>query len=190
MTNKNYEQLHRAVKKLNYMLDDPHEGLSTWTCLFDDAIHDVQKELYENRIVNKKMKEIGRLIKTQDNRITDQPIFVVEESKLIITDPDYGYDAEEWVNMEGCDYETASETKARRLDALAEDFRDTGKWKKFFYKETWEFLTACFTESGCIDYLRLNGHRLGKTRIYAYGNFRNYEYQSIRKFLLEQDESN
>lgn len=133
-----------------------------------------------------KIEEIGNLIKTQDNRITDQPIFVVEKSVMVITNPDYGYDAEEWVNTKSGNYEKADETKARRLDVLDNDCRDTGNWEKFYLKETWEFATCCFTEHGCKDYLTANGHNLGKARIYAYGSYRNYEYQAVRNMLIEQ----
>lgn len=131
------------------------------------------------------LKEIGNLICTQDNRVTDQPIFVVEKSVMVITDPDYGYDKEEWVNTQSGDYEIASETKAKRLDALLKDCRSTGDWEKFYMKEVWEFVTACFTEQGCKDYLMLDGHNLGKTRIYAYGSYRNNEYREIRKHLID-----
>ena len=131
------------------------------------------------------VKEIGNLICTQDNRITDQPIFVVEKRVMVITDPDYGYDAEEWVNTESGDYEKADETKARKLDALDDGSRDTGDWKKFYLKEVWEFVTSCFTEQSCKDYLAANGHNLGKTRVYAYGSYRNNEYQTIRNMLID-----
>lgn len=127
--------------------------------------------------------EIGALIRTQDNRITDQPIFVVEKSKMVVTDPDYGYDDEEWVDTDSCEHEVATETIARRLDALKDGWRDTGKWEKHYLKEVWVFVTACFTEKGCEEYLKLNGHNLGKTRIYAYSTYRNHEYQAVRDHL-------
>ena len=130
------------------------------------------------------IEKIGSLIKTQDNRYTDQPIFVIEERELVITDPDYGYDDSNWVNTESGNYEEADETRTRRLDALNDGDRDTGDWKKFHYKETWKFVTSCFTEEGCNDYLKINGHNLRKTRIYAYGSFRNTEYQAIRNCLV------
>lgn len=129
------------------------------------------------------LRQIGDLIHTQDNRITDQPIFVVEKSVMVITDSDYGYDATEWVNVESGEYEKASDTKARRLDLLNEDWRETGDWKKFYLKEVWEFVTCCFTEQGCKDYISRNRHNLGKVRIYAYGSYRNTEWQTVRDHL-------
>lgn len=134
------------------------------------------------------LNQIGNLICTQDNRITDQPIFVVEKSVMVITDPDYGYDKEEWVNTESGEYETAGETKSRRLDALKDGCMETGDWEKFFLKETWEFVTACFTEQGCKDFLEINGHNIGKSRIYAYGSYRNNEYRAVRNYLKDQAE--
>ena len=76
-------------------------------------------------------KEIGKLICTQDNRITDQPIFVVEKSVMIITDPDYGYDAEEWINTESGDYEQADDVHSIVLNEMESKGDDIGEWKKF-----------------------------------------------------------
>ena len=129
------------------------------------------------------ISKIGELINTQDNRITDQPIFVVEKRVLVVTDPDYGYEDEEWVNTQSGDYQRADATKAGRLDALRDGCRDTTPWEKFFLTETWQFVTSCFTEQGCKDFLAINGHNIGKSRIYAYGSYRNHEYQSVRKML-------
>ena len=130
------------------------------------------------------IKKIGDLIKTQDNRITDQPIFVVEKSVMIITDPDYGYDAEEWINTESGDYEQADDVHSIVLNEMESKGDDIGEWKKFYLKEVWEFVTACFTEQGCKDYLESNGHNIGKSRIYAYGSYRNKEYQAVRNYLI------
>lgn len=129
-------------------------------------------------------KEIGKLICTQDNRITDQPIFVVEKSIMIITDPDYGYDACEWINTESGDYEKADCDAENSLEDMEANGVDTAEWKKFYLKEVWEFVTACFTEQGCKDYLNENGHNIGKSRIYAYGSYRNKEYQAVRNHLI------
>lgn len=49
----------------------------------------------------------------------------------------------------------------------------------------WCYVTACFTQGGCEDYIRINGHNHGEVRIYADGSFRNEEYQIVRQFLME-----
>lgn len=141
------------------------------------ALRKIAERLLEQQeiIATKKSPDaarIGGLIATHDNREIDQPIFVVEKRVTVITDPDYGYDDEIWVNKN--DYhDEASEAKARRLDILDANFISFRRWRKFYIKETWEFVTACLTEQGCNDYLEANGHNIGKTRIYAYGSFRN-----------------
>ena len=78
------------------------------------------------------LAEIGKRLTTQDNRVTDQPIFVVEKSVMIITDPDYGYDKAVWVDILDEEYEEAGETKAKRLDLLSAHFRSFRGWEKFY----------------------------------------------------------
>ena len=54
-----------------------------------------------------------------------------------------------------------------------------------FYQDTWHFVTACFTEVGCNDYIRLNGHNhRGKLRVYADSSYRNEEFRTVRAFLM------
>lgn len=131
------------------------------------------------------MKRIGELIRNQDNRITDQPIFIVQQKVK-----DYGYDADhsfdgyEWINPDN-DHAEADERQAGRLDALAKGHRETAPWERVYFKERWDFVTACFTEQGCLDYMKRNGHNLKGPRIYADGSFRNEEYRSVRNFLMD-----
>lgn len=129
------------------------------------------------------LKDIGYLIKTQDNRITDSPIFIVERERT-----EWGYSHEysdeyKWLHPEN-DYDEADEEEAERLDELDSQCEDTEGWQKVYYKKYWEFVTACFTEKGCQDYLELNGHNLGKTRIFAAGSYRNNEWRTVRDHLL------
>lgn len=130
------------------------------------------------------IKQIGNLIKTQDNRITDQPMFVVEKEVV-----DWGYDPEYcdtyvWVDRDE-EYTEADDRKAEELNHLDDLCEDTGSWFKCYRKYRWEFVTACFTEQGCKDYIVANGHNCGRTRIYAHGSYRNSEYQAVRKILMD-----
>jgi hypothetical protein len=81
--------------------------------------------------VDAAMASIGALIRTQDNRCTASPIFIVQQRR--------------------------------------------GKH--------WDFVTACFTEQGCKDYLARDGHNLKEPRIYAAGSYRNSEWQAVRNYL-------
>ncbi|VGF92334.1 phage EaA protein [Klebsiella pneumoniae] len=122
---------------------------------------------------------IGDLIRTQDNRITDQPMFVVFQKREIIGSDEHSPSRVCWV----WDGEEVSELRAKRLEALYQDGRDTRGYDRYAMQEVDEFVTACFTEHGCKDYLRQNGHNLRLPYIYACGSFRNNEYQLVRNWL-------
>ncbi|VTN44906.1 ead/Ea22-like family protein [Raoultella ornithinolytica] len=122
---------------------------------------------------------IGELIRTQDNRITDQPMFVVFQKREIIGSDEHSPSRICWV----FDGEEVSELRAKRLEALYQDGRDTRGYDRYAMQEVDEFVTACFTEQGCKDYLRQNGHNLRQPYIYACGSFRNNEYQLVRNWL-------
>ncbi|VGA26402.1 hypothetical protein [Klebsiella pneumoniae] len=122
---------------------------------------------------------IGELIRTQDNRITDQPMFVVFQKREIIGSDEHSPSRICWV----WDGEEVSELRAKRLEALYQDGRDTRGYDRYAMQEVDEFVTACFTEHGCKDFLRQNGHNLRQPYIYACGSFRNNEYQLVRNWL-------
>ena len=129
------------------------------------------------------LEKIGKLIREQDNRITDQPMFLVQQKVR-----DYGYDGNHssdgytWIDPDN-DHCEATDQQAKRLDKLYG--RGRGSWERVYYKERWEFVTACFTEQGCKDYIALDGHNLNEPRIYAEGSYRNEEYRTVRKYLME-----
>lgn len=125
------------------------------------------------------LSTIGELIRTQDNRITDQPMFVVFQKREIIGSDEHSPSRICWV----WDGEEVSELRAKRLEALYQDGRDTRGYDRYAMQEVDEFVTACFTEHGCKDFLRQNGHNLHQPYIYACGSFRNNEYQLVRNWL-------
>ena len=122
---------------------------------------------------------IGELIRTQDNRITDQPIFVVFQKREIIGSDEHSPSRICWVR----DGEEVNPLRALRLEILYQDGRDTSNYDRYAMQEVDEFVTACFTEHGCKEYLRQNGHNLRLPYIYACGSFRNNEYQLVRNWL-------
>ena len=134
--------------------------------------------------MNKELLEISKNIKTQDNRITSYPMFVFQQLKR-----DWGYDEAysddfQWVNGDDSE-EEADKERVEDLELMRDDFTDTAPWYKCYYKDRWEFVTACFTEKGCQNYLNRNKHNLGKTRIYVESGWRNDEYNTVRKMLME-----
>ncbi|MBN3145329.1 Lar family restriction alleviation protein [Pectobacterium brasiliense] len=125
------------------------------------------------------LRIIGNNINTQDNRITDQPMFVVFQKREIIGSDEHSPSRIVWV----WDGEEVSELRAKRLEALYRNGRDTRGFDRYAMQEIDEFVTACFTEQGCEDYLSLNGHNLRQPYIFACGSFRNNEYQTVRNWL-------
>ncbi|HFP9425202.1 TPA: hypothetical protein ACHOZO_003169 [Raoultella ornithinolytica] len=166
------EKLHERIAYLERRLKGTEESLIAST--------DMVAEL-ESRAVKlpTELYTIGELIRTQDNRITDQPMFVVFQKREIIGSDEHSPSRICWV----WDGEEVSELRAKRLESLYQDGRDTRGYDRYAMQEVDEFVTACFTEHGCKDYLRQNGHNLRLPYIYACGSFRNNEYQLVRNWL-------
>lgn len=129
------------------------------------------------------LRVIGELIRTQDNRITDSPIFIVQQKRIIAgVDADYGGELV-WVDNDS--HEVTDPTEAAELEAYwAEHCVEPDGYTRTGKAEIWEFVTACFTEQGCKDYLARDGHNLKEPRIYAAGSYRNEEFRAVRKFLM------
>lgn len=124
---------------------------------------------------------IGENIRTQDNRITSDPMFYVYQKREIVVDADYDHDRIVWVDEDGNE---ANKRHSRRLELLHENFREPPeKWRRVAVKDIDEFVTCCFTEQGCKDYLAVNGHNLRLPFIYVKSGFRNAEYIGIRNWL-------
>ncbi|HCB4124706.1 TPA: ead/Ea22-like family protein [Escherichia coli] len=124
---------------------------------------------------------IGENIRTQDNRITSDPMFCVYQKREIVVDADYDHDRIVWVDEDGNE---ANKRQSRRLELLHENFREPPeKWRRVAVKDIDEFVTCCFTEQGCKDYLAVNGHNLRLPFIYVKSGFRNAEYIGIRNWL-------
>lgn len=147
----------------------------------------------ENQALKRERSElsaIGELIRTQDNRITDQPFFAVMTKREIVGSEDHDCDRICWVENQSGNYVEATETQHRRLEAIYQakyEVRDG--WDRYAMKEIDVFVTGCFTEQGCKDYINKNGHNLNKPFIYAFGSYRNDEYQTVRKFIMQMPET-
>lgn len=127
---------------------------------------------------------IGNLIATQDNRCTDQPMFLVQQKRRVYGfDPEYGENVV-WLHADG-DYTEADDEEHKKFQAdYEENLTEPEGWVRTSYKDEWEFVTACFTEQGCKDHITSNGHNLKEPRIYADGSYRNFEFREIRNWLL------
>jgi hypothetical protein len=137
--------------------------------------------------------DIAADLATQDNECTANPQFVVQKHERI-----WGIDSRYTEDFAWVDYENdtavADETTTKKLEALHDESYDdkieledgdgeTIKWTRVGYRDQWTFVTACLTRAGCDEYLRLNGHNLGTTRIFVEGETRNKEWETLRAHL-------
>lgn len=136
---------------------------------------------------------IGKLLLTQDNRCTSAPMFTVQQKRSFKCEPGEG-DEDVWLDE---DWHPVDSETAARLDELDDQlvFFDgeereeaerelSGKTKRGI-KYFWEGCMAAFTEEGCKEYLRQNGHNLTEPRIYAESWNRCPEMLAIRKALMD-----
>ena len=131
------------------------------------------------------LAEIGHDIRTQDNRITALPVFVVQQKRRVYgMDPAYS-DEIVWVDSDG-------EALPEEVAALDAEYEETGDepdgWTRTSYIDVWEFVTCCFTENGCNDYIEANRHNLKEPRVYAYSGHRNREWETVRDYLAAVNE--
>jgi hypothetical protein len=116
------------------------------------------------------LMDIARRLRDQDNRCTHEPMFCVQQKRREVGfDPAYSSETV-WVNMQSGDYEEVPP--------------ETPGAQEFGYKDYWETVMVCFTEQGCQDYLKANGHNLKETRIYVESFSRCDEMIRIRHALL------
>lgn len=168
-------ELEKAQAQSSKWLEAYHKAVSIGA-RYEERIAELESRTVK---LPPELSTIGELIRTQDNRITDQPMFVVFQKREIIGSDEHSPSRICWV----WDGEEVSELRAKRLEALYQDGRDTRGYDRYAMQEVGEFVTACFTEHGCKDFLRQNGHNLRQPYIYACGSFRNNEYQLVRNWL-------
>lgn len=130
--------------------------------------------------------EIGARIRSEDNRATATPIYVVQRRRRVYGfDPDYTEDTKVWLD---CEAHEATAEERRLLDLafdLGNDIPDG--WTLTAYLDVWDFVMPFFTEAAAQRYMDENRHNLRpECRIYVESGYRNAEWEAIRKFLAAQ----
>jgi hypothetical protein len=115
--------------------------------------------------MNDQLKAIAEKLRTQDNRITQNPMFCVQQRCKYITPADFTGE-NVWV-LDGEEVEEGTDGA-----------------KEYGIRWQWETVMVAFTEDGCKEYLRQNGHNLREPRIYLESFNRCPEMIAIRDFLL------
>lgn len=111
------------------------------------------------------LRAIGELLRTQDNRITQNPMFCVQQKRRQITPRDFTGE-NIWV-LEGDEVEEGTEGAV-----------------EYGVCERWETVMVAFTADGCREYIRQNGHNLREPRIYVESFNRCPEMIAIRAVLM------
>lgn len=142
--------------------------------------------LYEAGRKNKSLPDellsIGEQLRTQDNRATQHPMFCVQEKRRLV-----GVDAA--YSDKRCWLDSANEHTVydddKDFDAVKWALEKSSDYDEFGYVDQWFTVMVSFTEEGCKQYLRLNGHNhRGETRIYVESFNRCPEMIVIREFLM------
>ena len=136
------------------------------------------------------LRSLGNAIATQDNRATAHPLFVVFQTRDIVANEDYDHDRIDYYDKDDC--ESIEEEHEPTTYALLKKLDDLGelpdRYCRVAVKEVNEFVTACFSEQGCKDYIAANGNNLNKPFIYVSSLYRNAEMISLREFILSHKE--
>lgn len=121
--------------------------------------------------MNNQLKAIGALLRTQDNRITQNPMFCVQQKR----------------RQRGLDKRCSDNTEWYFNGETVPE--ETEGAQEYGYRDYWETVMVAFTEEGCKEYLRQNGHNLSEPRIYVESFNRCPEMIAIRDFLISLPES-
>lgn len=126
---------------------------------------------------------ISEQLKTQDNRCTQNPMFCVQIKRR-----DVGYDSAYAANK--CWNDSSNNKTIYNDDKDFKGEPEGSEWDEFGYLDRWETVMVAFTEKGCEEYLRLNGHNdrrqahNGEVRIYVESFNRCPEMIAIREALM------
>lgn len=128
------------------------------------------------------LAQMAQQLKTQDNAITLEPIFVVEQKQR-----DYGYDPEYAEQTGYHDKEDPEKPVFTDVEYQAHLAIGGEELEEIGWKDRWEFVQPFLTRLGAESYIQANQHNLRETRIFVHSAFRNFEWQAIREMLLTQE---
>jgi hypothetical protein len=154
-------------------------------------------------MTNKELAELANELRTQNNRITAEPLYVVQQRRRIRGMDSAYADEYEWYhpNDPGCTYSDGEMEEVIRgeleerhgpsvsdVDWIYEQCPspcDHG-YEKVYYVEYWDFVTAHFTERAAELYLRQNRHNLNDPRVYVTSQYRCWEWNAVVEHLRSQ----
>lgn len=153
----------------------------------------------------KNMLEIGKEVETQDNRCTNNPLFIVfQKEKQPLPS---GFDGEGYYWISGYsegeigddedlltyindreELKEEFEKKSLNIEDESEFELNEETFTKYQYKESNRYVQTFFTEKAAERYIEENAHNLRSPFSYAASTYRNKEMVNIREFLLKLTE--
>ena len=137
------------------------------------------------RTMNEALQKIAEHLRTQDNRATQNPMFCVQIKRR-----DVGYDTN--FTSHCCWHDSANDETIYDDDKGFMSPPKGDNWDEFGYVDRWETVMVAFTEAGCEEYLRIDGHNCkqrahnGEVRIYVESFNRCPEMIAIRDLLINK----
>lgn len=117
---------------------------------------------------------IGGELLTQDNAITNEPVFCVQNRvRIYCIDPNRADGGTAWISDDG---RVADEETAARLTNEG----PRPGWELWGYIDTWDFERAFFTRAAAERYIASNRHNLTEPRVYVHTGYRNQEWIALR----------
>jgi hypothetical protein len=131
------------------------------------------------------LERLHEALATQDNAITSDPIFLVQQKRRHIGfDSSYEEDEDRiiWVNGAAEEDVTRASDPERFARFQAGEFGDEDEedWEAFGFTESWEFVQPFLTRDAAEEFRRREAHNLGETRIYVESGHRNPEWKRLR----------
>lgn len=194
----------QVISELQYIADSPaqeHGGFHPNAVAAAKAGIEMIRELeevifsFQNEISRKdkiitglessqsKLANIGKLIVTQDNASTCDPVFLVQQTRTIMGIDSNYCDDFFWYDTEAGD----RVADPKELDGIKDIFDNGGhlhpRYERVWYVNVYEFVQAFFTKESAEAYIKSNRHNLNEPRVYVGSAYRNYEWQLIREAL-------
>lgn len=132
------------------------------------------------------IERVATLLATQDNAITSDPIFMVQQRHR-----QYGMDEEYcekycFVHGDDSDHEVNEESDPTRFARFSDgNFGDEDPefWTRTGYVDTWQNIQPFLTRDAAEEFRKREAHNLGPTRIYVESGHRNAEWKWLRALL-------
>lgn len=148
--------------------------------------------------------ETSKLMRTQSNRSTQYPLFIIQEEQEVVKaegcggeyryltdDCESSLTAEQYDAIEEAQDNENSESVAELVEELGfESLYDINlrDYRKIEYDLEYVYCDNAgvfFTEQACHDHIESNRHHYTKPRSYVISAWRNYEMQEVMRMILK-----